>query len=178
MFLLKQNLEFRCESTKSMIDKMMIDLNRTSLRLENTSNKMLSLKNIQFMEARVHDETENNINTANKTNNNNITMSTASDRLVSFFKSVSRANLYFRIYQQLIIFIIIKTNNLILNLLLFFLIPTNIFHDLLITYYICFQLKFLIIFSHTHKHYISQSSTNLLVILLIRTATVLFFLYP
>lgn len=45
---------------------MTYDLNRTNLRLENTTNKMLSLKNLQFMEARVHDETESSVNTANR----------------------------------------------------------------------------------------------------------------
>lgn len=49
----------------------MVDLNRTSLRVDNTVNKMLSLKNLQFMEARVHDETDSNINTAAKINSNN-----------------------------------------------------------------------------------------------------------
>lgn len=43
---------------------MQLDLNTTSIRLENTTNKMLSLKNQQFMEARVHDEVELTINTA------------------------------------------------------------------------------------------------------------------
>lgn len=61
-----QNLESRCTTTKSEIDRMMMGLNNTSLRLENTTNKMLSLKNLQFMEARVHDETESSVNTANK----------------------------------------------------------------------------------------------------------------
>lgn len=43
---------------------MQLDLDKTSIRLENTTNKMLSLKNQQFMEARVHDEVELAINTA------------------------------------------------------------------------------------------------------------------
>lgn len=47
---------------------MMLELNQTSLRLDNTMNKMLSLKNQQFMEARVHDETESSVNTVHNNN--------------------------------------------------------------------------------------------------------------
>lgn len=43
---------------------MQLNLHQTSIRLENTANKMLSLKNQQFMEARVHDEVELAVNTA------------------------------------------------------------------------------------------------------------------
>lgn len=46
---------------------MQLDLDQTSIRLENTTNKMLSLKNQQFMEARVHDEVELATNTAAST---------------------------------------------------------------------------------------------------------------
>lgn len=43
---------------------MQLNLDTASIRLENTTNKMLSLKNQQFMEARVHDEVELAMNTA------------------------------------------------------------------------------------------------------------------
>lgn len=47
---------------------MTLDLDKTNIRLENTTNKMLSLKNLQFMEARVHDDIESTINTAADSN--------------------------------------------------------------------------------------------------------------
>lgn len=59
---------------------MKLDLDKTSIRLENTTNKMLSLKNQQFMEARVHDEIELAMNTASTTT----TAITADDNQVSF----------------------------------------------------------------------------------------------
>lgn len=80
----QQNLESRCESTKSKMDKMLVDLNWTSLRVENTTNKIMSLKNLQFMEARVHDETESNINTAANSSNNNNQHQTVANNSVGF----------------------------------------------------------------------------------------------
>lgn len=52
------NLERRCTVTKSNIDTMLMDLDRANLQLENTANKMLSLKNLQFIEARVQEDIE------------------------------------------------------------------------------------------------------------------------
>lgn len=43
---------------------MLRDLGRANLRLENTANKMLSLKNMQFIEARVRDDIDESMNTA------------------------------------------------------------------------------------------------------------------
>lgn len=59
-----QRLERRCTATKANIDHMLLDLDRANLRLENTANKMLSLKNLQFIEARVQDEVDGSSNTA------------------------------------------------------------------------------------------------------------------
>lgn len=49
---------------------MLLDLDKTNIRLENTTNKMLSLKNIQFMETKVQDDIDSTTNTAFDVDNN------------------------------------------------------------------------------------------------------------
>lgn len=61
------NLERRCTATRTNIDTMLLGLDRANLRLENTTNKMLSLKNLQFIEARVQDDIEAGMISVNTT---------------------------------------------------------------------------------------------------------------